>query len=45
MLELGPASEAMHADLAAPLAEAGAELVIGVGAGAKALLDALPEIG
>lgn len=43
MLELGPTSEAMHADLAAPLAEAGARLVIGVGAGAKALLDALPQ--
>ncbi len=43
MLELGPASEAMHADLAAPLAAAGAELVIGIGAGAKALLDALPQ--
>jgi len=43
MLELGPQSDAMHAELAAPLAEAGTELVIGVGAGAKALLDALPK--
>ncbi len=43
MLELGPRSELMHADLAAPLADAGAGLVYGVGANAKALLDALPD--
>jgi UDP-N-acetylmuramoyl-tripeptide--D-alanyl-D-alanine ligase len=42
MLELGPGSQAMHADLAAPLAEAGAELVLSVGKGAQALLEALP---
>ena len=43
MLELGPDSSAMHAALAAPLAAAGAELVIGVGAGAEALIQALPD--
>lgn len=42
MLELGPQSEAMHADLAQPLADAGVELVFGVGANARALLQALP---
>ncbi|MCP2678124.1 UDP-N-acetylmuramoyl-tripeptide--D-alanyl-D-alanine ligase [Maricaulaceae bacterium NA33B04] len=43
MLELGPQSEAMHADLAQPLTDAGAELVFGVGANARALLEALPD--
>jgi UDP-N-acetylmuramoyl-tripeptide--D-alanyl-D-alanine ligase len=38
MLELGPdSSEALHASLAEPLAEAGVDQVIGVGAGARAL--------
>jgi UDP-N-acetylmuramoyl-tripeptide--D-alanyl-D-alanine ligase len=42
MLELGPQSNAMHAALAAPLVEAGAQVVIGVGVGARALIEALP---
>ncbi|MCC5995028.1 MAG: UDP-N-acetylmuramoyl-tripeptide--D-alanyl-D-alanine ligase, partial [Oceanicaulis sp.] len=42
MLELGPEGPALHAALAGPLAEAGVGLVIGVGAGMTALLDALP---
>ncbi|KAA5805294.1 UDP-N-acetylmuramoyl-tripeptide--D-alanyl-D-alanine ligase [Alkalicaulis satelles] len=42
MLELGPDAPALHAALAAPLAEAGVELVIGVGAGMSALIKALP---
>ncbi len=42
MLELGPQSDAMHADLATPLAAARAELVFGVGKGAAPLLQALP---
>ncbi len=43
MLELGPQSEAMHADMASPLVDAGAQLVFAVGGQAKALLDALPS--
>lgn len=43
MLELGPQSSAMHAALAAPLIEAGAQLVLGVGAGTRALIEVLPD--
>ena len=43
MLELGPRSRDMHAALATPLAAAGAQLVIGVGMGARALIDSLPS--
>ncbi len=43
MLELGPRSAAMHAALAEPLAASGAQLVIGVGEGARPLLEALPS--
>ena len=43
MLELGPDSHALHAALAEPLVEAGVEHVIGVGDGARALMDALPS--
>ncbi|WP_424993780.1 UDP-N-acetylmuramoyl-tripeptide--D-alanyl-D-alanine ligase [Oceanicaulis sp.] len=42
MLELGPDSRALHASLAEPLIEAGVDQVIGVGEGARALMDALP---
>lgn len=41
MLELGPDSAALHAELAGPLAEAGADHVITVGEGARYLADAL----
>ena len=41
MLELGRDSAAMHAGLAEPLVEAGAELVIGSGEGMRALVEAL----
>jgi UDP-N-acetylmuramoyl-tripeptide--D-alanyl-D-alanine ligase len=41
MLELGPDSAALHASLAAPVVEAGADLVIAVGSGAKPLAEAL----
>lgn len=43
MLELGPDSHALHAALAEPLIEAGVDQVIGVGEGARALMDALPS--
>jgi len=43
MLELGPDSHALHAALAEPLVEAGVQHVIGVGDGARALMDALPS--
>jgi len=43
MLELGPESAAMHASLADPLADAGADQVIGVGEGARPLMDALDQ--
>ena len=42
MLELGPDADALHAALAAPLAEAGAAHVLTVGEGARALHAALP---
>jgi UDP-N-acetylmuramoyl-tripeptide--D-alanyl-D-alanine ligase len=42
MLELGPKSADMHAELAGPLEAASAQLVIGVGEGMRALVDALP---
>ncbi|XBQ14948.1 MAG: UDP-N-acetylmuramoyl-tripeptide--D-alanyl-D-alanine ligase [Oceanicaulis sp.] len=45
MLELGPRSAEMHADLADPLIEAGAELVLTVGKGAAPLADALGARG
>ncbi len=41
MLELGPRAAQMHADLAGPLKDAGAELVVTVGAGAEPLAEAL----
>jgi UDP-N-acetylmuramoyl-tripeptide--D-alanyl-D-alanine ligase len=41
MLELGPESEALHASLAGPVQEAGADFVIAVGTGARALAEAL----
>jgi UDP-N-acetylmuramoyl-tripeptide--D-alanyl-D-alanine ligase len=41
MLELGPGAAQMHADLAGPLKDAGAELVVIVGAGAGPLAEAL----
>jgi len=41
MLELGPQTAQMHADLAGPLSDAGADLVVTVGEGAKPLADAL----
>ena len=42
MLELGPASRALHAGLAAPLIDAGVDLVFTVGPEMRALFDALP---
>ena len=42
MLELGPDSRALHAALAEPLITADVDQVIGVGEGARALMDALP---
>jgi UDP-N-acetylmuramoyl-tripeptide--D-alanyl-D-alanine ligase len=41
MLELGPQGPQMHADLAEPLKDAGAELVLAVGEGARPLAEAL----
>jgi len=41
MLELGPDSPALHASLASPVQDAGADFVIAVGKGAKALAEAL----
>ena len=41
MLELGPQSAALHAELAGPVEASGADLVIAVGEGARALADAL----
>ncbi|MFP4519033.1 MAG: UDP-N-acetylmuramoyl-tripeptide--D-alanyl-D-alanine ligase [Oceanicaulis sp.] len=41
MLELGPQSAQMHADLADPLKEAGAQMVVTVGGGAGPLAEAL----
>ncbi|HXQ52307.1 MAG TPA: UDP-N-acetylmuramoylalanyl-D-glutamyl-2,6-diaminopimelate--D-alanyl-D-alanine ligase [Stellaceae bacterium] len=43
MLELGPASRALHAGLAAPLIDAGVDLVFTVGPEMRALFDALPK--
>lgn len=43
MLELGPRSAELHADLAEPLIEAGADLVLTVGPGAESLAEALGE--
>jgi len=42
MLELGAKAERMHAEMAGAAAEAGAEIVIGVGPLARALTGALP---
>ncbi|MGJ3231359.1 MAG: UDP-N-acetylmuramoyl-tripeptide--D-alanyl-D-alanine ligase [Oceanicaulis sp.] len=41
MLELGPQAPAMHAELADPLKDAGAQFVVTVGAGARPLAEAL----
>jgi len=41
MLELGEASESLHADLADPVADAGADLVFLAGRDMRALADAL----
>ncbi|MCO4055322.1 MAG: UDP-N-acetylmuramoylalanyl-D-glutamyl-2,6-diaminopimelate--D-alanyl-D-alanine ligase [Bosea sp.] len=43
MLELGPAGSRMHADLAAPLAENGIDLVFACGPLMRNLYDALPS--
>ncbi len=42
MLELGQSARALHTALAAPLVEAGIDLVFGVGPEMAALMDALP---
>ena len=41
MLELGPGSAAMHAELSGPVAESGTDWLIAVGEGARALVEAL----
>jgi UDP-N-acetylmuramoyl-tripeptide--D-alanyl-D-alanine ligase len=41
MLELGPDSSALHASLAGPVEDAGADLLIAVGRGARPLTEAL----
>jgi UDP-N-acetylmuramoyl-tripeptide--D-alanyl-D-alanine ligase len=43
MLELGESARMLHAALAAPLIDAGIELVFGVGSETIALMDALPR--
>jgi UDP-N-acetylmuramoyl-tripeptide--D-alanyl-D-alanine ligase len=43
MLELGPASPQLHAELSEPLAEAGVDLVFTVGQDMRALHEALPQ--
>ncbi len=43
MLELGQRAEELHAELAAPLAEAGVDLVFAVGSLSRALFEVIPK--